>query len=53
MGKTKPEVITKKPREGIIDMQKVEKALGIIKKYALILKAFFGDKQHEKGIIVI
>lgn len=53
MGKTKPEVITKKPREGIIDIQKVEKALEIIKKYALILKAFFGDKQHEKGIIVI
>ncbi len=45
--------IKKKPREGIIDMKKMEVVLEVTKKYLLILKGFFWNKQNETSIVII
>jgi len=50
----KPIVEEKKnPLEGIIDPEKIKIALEFIKKYRAILKEFFGDKEHERAVIVV
>gem|GEM_PF-5958409 len=43
----------KNPLEGIIDPEKIKIALEFIKKYRAILKEFFGDKKHERAVIVV
>lgn len=43
----------KNPLEGIIDPEKIKIALEFIKKYRAIVRDFFGNKEHERTVIVV
>jgi hypothetical protein len=45
--------VKKNPLEGIIDPEKVKIVVDVIKKYRVIVRDFFGDKEHERTVVVI